>query len=290
MEDSEERYRLLADNSSDVVMHVREGLILWVSPALSDMLNWPPAAWIGTMFDDVIHPDDLARLREARAAIRAGATSVQRFRARDAEGAYHWIETHARPYLDVNGVQDGAAVSFRTVDAEVSADLELERRAHYDELTGLVNRNELFDRFASILGNQRRPGDQPAAIFIDVDEFKAVNDAYGHAAGDELLRCLAARVTASVRSTDVTARVGGDELVVVLAGVHDIDEAVSIAEKIRTAVREPIPIPDGVLHVTVSIGVTIARPAETVDAVIARADTAMYRAKSLGRDRVLPIP
>jgi diguanylate cyclase (GGDEF)-like protein/PAS domain S-box-containing protein len=289
LEDSEERYRLLADNSSDVVMHVRDGLILWVSPALDDMLGWTPSEWIGTLFDDVIHRDDLGRLLQARAHIHAGATIVDRFRARGRDGVYHWIETHARPYLDVNGAWDGAVVSFRTVDAEVRAELELEHRAQYDELTGLVNRNELFERFASMLTNQRRPGDYPAAIFIDVDEFKGVNDTRGHAAGDELLRTLASRVTCSVRSSDVVARVGGDELVVILAGVHDLDEAVSIAEKIRTAVRAPIPILDGTLNVTVSIGVTTAKPGETVDVVIARADAAMYKAKGLGRDRVLPI-
>ncbi len=246
--------------------------------------------WIGTLFDDAIHPDDVGRLRQARADIRAGATIVDRFRARSRDGEYHWIETHARPSLDVDGAWDGAAVSFRTVDAEVRAEQELEHRAHYDELTGLVNRNELFDRFASILANQRRPGDHPAAIFIDVDDFKAVNDTHGHAAGDELLRTLAARVTSSVRSADTVARVGGDELVVILAGVHDLHEAVSIAEKIRVAVRLPISVPHGSLNVTVSIGVTTASPGGTVDAVIARADAAMYQAKGLGRDRVLPIP
>jgi diguanylate cyclase (GGDEF)-like protein/PAS domain S-box-containing protein len=289
LEDSEERYRLLADNSSDVVMHVRDGLILWVSPALNDTLGWSQTEWIGTLFDDVIHPNDLGRLLQARADIHAGATIVERFRARSRDSDYHWIETHARPYLDVNGAWDGAVVSFRTVDAEVRAEMELEHRAQYDELTGLVNRNELFDRFASILANQRRPADHPAAIFIDVDEFKAVNDTYGHAAGDELLRTLASRVTSSVRSSDVVARVGGDELVVILAGVHDLDEAVSIAEKIRAAVRLPITIPNGSLNVTASIGVTTAKPGETVDDVIARADAAMYQAKGLGRDRVLPI-
>ncbi len=101
LEESEERYRLLADSSSDVVMHVRDGLILWVSPALTEMLGWAPAEWMGTLFDDLLHPDDLARLIRARANIHAGATVVDRFRARSRDGNYHWIETHARPYLDV---------------------------------------------------------------------------------------------------------------------------------------------------------------------------------------------
>lgn len=204
----EEEYRLLADNSSDVVMHVRDGLILWVSLSLTDMLGWDPADWPGGLFDDFIHVDDRSRLVEARLAIRAGATVVDRFRARDKEGGYHWIETHARPYRRIGGEQDGAAVSFRTVGAEVEAEAALERRAQYDELTGLINRKELFDRFAAIIGRQRRAGDVPAVIFCDIDDFKGVNDTYGHAAGDELLRCLSARISDCVRASDLVARLG----------------------------------------------------------------------------------
>ncbi len=154
----------------------------------------------------------------------------------------------------------------------------------------MINRNELFTRFSSLLTNQRRPGDVPAVLFIDVDAFKTVNDTHGHAAGDELLSCVAARVTASVRSTDLIARVGGDELVVILPGVHDLREAEEVAEKIRGDIRLPIVISCATMNVTASIGVTTAKPGETVDAVIARADAAMYKAKSLGRDNVLSIP
>jgi diguanylate cyclase (GGDEF)-like protein/PAS domain S-box-containing protein len=278
----EKAYRLLADNSSDVVMHVRDGLILWVSSSLTDMLGWEPEDWLGRQFDDFIHEDDLERLLTARAAIHVGATVVERFRTRSADDRFHWI-----PYLDDEGTQDGAAVSFRTVDAEVRAEAELERRAQYDELTGLVNRKELLDRFSEILTNQRRPGDFPAAIFCDIDDFKSVNDTFGHATGDQLLRCVATRITESVRSSDMVARVGGDEIVVILAGAHDLAEAGGVAEKIRLAIREPIAIAEGTLTATASIGVTLARPGEQVDAVLARADEAMYRAKQGGRDQVL---
>ena len=290
LEESEQRYRLLADNSSDVVMHVRDGLILWVSPSLTDMLGWTPVEWLGTLFDDLIQPADVDRLLKARAGTRAGETVVERFRVLSRDGDFRWIETHARPYRDVNGIQDGAAVSFRTVDDEVQAELELERRAQQDQLTGLLNRNELFAQFSSILTSQRRPGDYPAAVFIDIDNYKSVNDTFGHAAGDELLRAVATRVTSSVRTSDIVARVGGDEIVVILPGVHDLQEAESIAEKIRGDIRLPMDVANRTMTVTASIGVTTAQPGDTVDVVIARADAAMYRAKSLGRDRILSIP
>jgi diguanylate cyclase (GGDEF)-like protein len=123
-----------------------------------------------------------------------------------------------------------------------------------------------------------------------LDKFKLVNDAYGHAAGDEVLRVMADRIRACLRSTDdLGARVGGDELLVVLHGVQDLENAVTIAEKLRLSAAEPIPIPGGTIRTTISIGVTLARPGEKTEALIARADEAMYRAKEHGRNQVIPI-
>ncbi len=289
LEDSEERYRLLADNSSDVVMHVRDGLILWVSPALTDMLGWSPADWIGTLFDDVIHPDDVGRLLQARADIRAGATTVDRFRARARDGDYHWIETHARPYLDVNGAWDGAVVSFRTVDAEVRAEQELEHRAHYDELTGLVNRNELFDRFApssptsaapattpprsSSTSMSSRPSTTPTATPPATNSYEPWQRASRPASGPPTWSPRRRRRVRRHPRRRPRPRRG----------------RVDSREDPRRRTRAH-PRPSRVLNVTASIGVTTASPGGTVDDVIARADAAMYQAKSLGRDRVLPIP
>ena len=126
-------------------------------------------------------------------------------------------------------------------------------------------------------------------VFCDIDAFKSVNDDFGHSAGDAVLRAVATRISGAVRSGDTVARVGGDEILVVLDGVHDVDEATAIADKVRLAVKECVPVDGGEVCPTLSIGVTVARAGESVDALVTRADEAMYQAKRGGRDRVIQI-
>ena len=126
-------------------------------------------------------------------------------------------------------------------------------------------------------------------MFCDVDGLKAVNDEFGHSAGDVLLRAMAARISGAVRSRDTVARVGGDEILIVLDGVHGVEEAAAIANKVRLAVKDPLAVDGGEIRPTLSIGVTVALPGEGVDAMITRADQAMYQAKRSGRDQVVHI-
>ena len=132
-----------------------------------------------------------------------------------------------------------------------------------------------------------RHGDATAVLFCDLDNFKEINDTFGHVPGDELLRTVATRIRMGLRSGDMAARIGGDELMVVLQGVRSLNDAMAIAEKLRRAVAEPIPTSAGYLSITLSIGVTMVQPDETHDAIISRADRAMYRAKQTGRNQVL---
>ena len=127
-------------------------------------------------------------------------------------------------------------------------------------------------------------------LFCDLDDFKEVNDTCGHAVGDVVLKEVAARVRASVREDDLVARIGGDELLVVLHHLHGVDEALSVADDIRSATCRPIEAPSGPLVVTMSIGVTMVEKGDTADDVIARADQAMYRVKQAGRDGVRQLP
>lgn len=164
------------------------------------------------------------------------------------------------------------------------------KRAGHDPLTGLANRDELFERMRQMRHRQPRVGERMALAFCDLDGFKQINDQRGHAAGDEVLRVLAGRVRASVRSGDLVARVGGDEMVVVLDSVSDAGGAVTVAEKVRKAVRAPVVLADGIVSVGVSIGVTLVGVNEDPEASLQRADAALYQAKGLGRDRVVYVP
>ena len=181
---------------------------------------------------------------------------------------------------------DGIVASFRTIDLEIQAEEELERRARYDDLTGVLKRNEALQRL-SVRGDSRRdPGGHRAVLFIDVDGLKQINDTHGHRAGDTALRTLALRIAEVVREEDPIARMGGDEFLVILEGVHDTGEAYAIAEKIRAACATPIVVAGEILTATVSVGVTLVGAHEHADEVVARADLAMYAAKQEGRNQV----
>ena len=138
----------------------------------------------------------------------------------------------------------------------------------------------------AMTGHPRRTGEEAAVLFCDIDGFKTINDRCGHSAGDAVLHAVAARVNACVRSGDIAARFGGEELLVLLNGVHELSDAVGIADKIRRAAAEPVNTDDLILTATLSVGVTLAVPGESVDDTIARADEAMYQAKQAGGDRV----
>jgi diguanylate cyclase (GGDEF)-like protein len=161
-----------------------------------------------------------------------------------------------------------------------------------DPLTGLYNRRHLVAQAPRLWRQARREGTRVAALVLDLDHFKRLNDAHGHAAGDAVLRAVADSLAASVRPTDVLARTGGEELVV-LGLVGDPDEAARLAERLRTAVAATRTA-DG--HaVTASVGIALTRPTDAEDAtdelwkLVDRADAAMYEAKQQGRDRVAPL-
>lgn len=286
--ESEERFRLLAENASDVVIHLRAGVIAWVSPSIERVLGWDPDQLAGRAAATLTHRDD----RHQVDATRAGTEHTQRYRLRllGNDGSYHWFDGSSSPLTRADGAPDGRIASFRLVDAEVAAEAELEKRARYDHLTGLMNRNEILQQITASGNHARRTGGRTAVLFCDIDKFKAINDTHGHAAGDEVLRVMAGRLNASVRGTDYVARIGGDELLVLLTGVHGIDDAAIIAEKIRTTAAYPIPWEDTFVHATLSVGVALAVPGEGVDPLIARADAAMFQAKQGGRDQVIAIP
>jgi diguanylate cyclase (GGDEF)-like protein/PAS domain S-box-containing protein len=288
--ESEEKYRLLAENSSDVIMRSRQGMVLWISPSLERALGWAPPEWIDRDFFTLIHPDDVEGIRSDVAGVYDGRGVVLRFRVTSRDGAYHWVESHAEPYRDADGTIDGVVSTLRVVDETVAAEQELDRRATYDDLTGLLRRQEAIARLANLGRRVRRSGDEYALVFCDIDDFKTVNDTRGHAAGDQLMRTFASRIRSAVRVGDTVARMGGDEFLVVLDGVHDLAEATAIAEKIRMAVAEPDATDPTIPSATLSLGVTLSSPGEPVDAMIARADRAMYGAKQAGRNRVVAVP
>jgi diguanylate cyclase (GGDEF)-like protein/PAS domain S-box-containing protein len=295
--ESERHFRLLANNMSDVVTWVgADGTYKWVSPSLTEALGWQPEDWVGRSAFDETHPEDTDRFREQRARMAEGrlplenGTWVDRFRARDKSEQYHWIETRTRAYVNDKGERDGAVVTFHLIDSVIAAEDELMRRARYDDLTGAFKREAALERLDGISQGHRSPGARSAVLFIDVDGLKAVNDSLGHLAGDALLSTLGTRFIAAVRTADSVARIGGDEFLIILDGLHSVDEAVAIAEKMLARAVSPVPFHRNEISVSVSIGVTMICEGEAVDAVIARADAAMYASKRAGGNTIVAAP
>lgn len=285
--EAEARYRILADNSVDVVLRLRGTEIVWISPSVEESFGDPPHSWVGTNFLGHVHPDDIDRVAAALHAIAADHVAANiRFRFRGANGRYHWVDGRGKPFIDADGNIDGTTGSLRLIDVQVEAERKLERLARVDTLTGLTNRAETITRLEAALVRPRSHGLHLGVLFCDIDNFKSVNDTWGHAAGDVVLATMAERVRDCVRAGDTVGRMGGDEIVVLLPGLHDLDEAARIAETVRLHAAEPIECCGETMHVTLSIGVTLAAPGESADAITARADAAMYQAKSDGRNRV----
>ena len=285
---SEEHFRLLAENASDIVIHLRQEHIAWISPSVTRALGWSPAELAGKPFSTLVHAEDRGIL--PLDADQGPTDHRLRLRLLSSEGGFHWFDSSIGSLHLPDGNQEGWVANFRLVDREVEAEEELQRRAQYDSLTGLVNRAEALARISRESQQSPRTGRKSAVLFCDLDKFKSINDTYGHAAGDEVLRTVARRLTAAVRADDMVARLAGDELLVFLHGVHDLADAVAVAEKLRESAAYPISFDRSYIEATLSIGVALASPREDVDALIARADMAMLRAKEQGRNQVIAIP
>jgi diguanylate cyclase (GGDEF)-like protein len=176
------------------------------------------------------------------------------------------------------------------LDAACEMKEEFRSLAYHDELTGLPNRSLLQDRLGLAIAHSTRQASQLAVLFLDLDDFKAVNDSFGHASGDRVLVELAARIRASVRAGDTVARLGGDEFVVLLADVTGAQDAGSVATKVLAAVRAPFRLGGREISISASVGVSVfPRDGESPEDLVRCADSAMYREKQREATPGLPV-
>lgn len=192
--------------------------------------------------------------------------------------------------LDVRAFSAGdeLAVTWRDVTEQHEASEILEHLATDDDLTGLLNRRAGLSQLGDVAIEDRRAGKRSAILFCDLDKFKAINDTFGHEVGDEVLRTVAERIRLTIRSNDIAARLGGDEFLIILRRVGDLGDAEAVAHKVLAAVTAPATFDHADVAIRMSIGVTLLRPDEVIDAAVARADDAMYEAKHSGieNDRI----
>jgi diguanylate cyclase (GGDEF)-like protein/PAS domain S-box-containing protein len=235
-------------------------------------------------------PQTLARIE--RAVQRSEAVSAELLNYTKGGEAY-WVETDLVPFADEGGVNTHWVVVERDITERRQSEDDIHRLAFYDVLTGLPNRRLLMDRIDKLLASSLRDSQVSAVMFIDLDHFKDINDARGHAVGDALLRNAAARLSELTRKADTVARIGGDEFVVLLSNigadsVRAAHSALGVAEKIRQAIAASFEIEGQEYHSSASIGVTLLpKQGQSADDLLREADTAMYRAKADGRNGIV---
>jgi len=176
---------------------------------------------------------------------------------------------------------------IRDVSAHKREEMRLSRLANFDALTGLANPLLFDDRIRRALARSERSGDSLALLYIDLDHFKEVNDQLGHAAGNEVLRQVAARLEGSVRKVDTVARLGGDEFTVILEGIRNPKDAAGVAGKLLDRMRAPFRVDGREIDVTTSIGLALfPQDAGNAEGLLRCADIALYHAKGKGRNAV----
>jgi diguanylate cyclase (GGDEF)-like protein/PAS domain S-box-containing protein len=285
---SEERFSSLIRNASDVITVVSpDRLVRYQTPSVTRVFGYEPEALLGRPITELIHPDDVrgAIAFLERAAARDDTTATGEWRMARQDGAWRRVEVVASNLIEDANVR-GLVLTSRDITERKALERRLAYQAFHDSLTGLANRDLFRDRVEHALSRATREG-SAAVLFIDVDDFKNVNDTLGHASGDRMLALVAERLRGCVRPGDTAARLGGDEFGVLLEDVRDPDVAVAAATRVLSALEHPLPLGGRDVPVRASVGIALAEPAvASADELLRNADIAMYAAKADGKSRL----
>ena len=285
--EEEARFKsMLLDIALDgIIAHTLDGRLVYFNDAAHKQLGYTreefeqlgPWGWVS-------EKNRPARPRRVDALLKSGASRFT--------GYGNHKDGRALPTEIVARLVDGPGgplviAVIRDITERVRAEEHMRYMAFHDQLTGLANRSLLEDHLTMSIGNTQRFGDLLGVAYLDLDDFKRVNDAYGHAFGDQVLRVTASRIRRHIRKVDTAARIGGDEFVVVLPRLRSIADLSRAGEKLLAAVAEPITVDGRTVEVTSSVGMTVL-DAENDDtrSLLMRADLAMYTAKRAGTNRV----
>ncbi len=261
--------------------------LTYVSPGFEELTGYRAEQVLGRscslLQGPETDPQAVETLRRAIAEGREAYVTLINYRA---DGSSFWNEVALAPQLD----SSGRLISYLGVQKDVTTRLAAERRieelAYFDSLTGLANRATMQRELDVAVKTAASGETEVAILFVDVDDFKRVNDTHGHLVGDELLRAVAQRLRSAVRPSDLLCRPGGDEFLIVLTGARGLtDRATQVAARIIAAMRDPLAIPVGELRIGVSVGVSsFPRDATSAQDLLRHADVAMYAAKRSGKN------
>ena len=269
------------------VFIVQDGRVQYVNKQLQSWTGYTEEELLGKDALWLVPPEERNSVRAAALKVLEGRTpEPYEYRLVTRFGESRWVLGSVAA-IEFRGKR---AIAGNFVDITVRKLLEqqLQRQAFYDALTGLPNRLLFTDRLEHAVEGARRRGEPVALLFLDLDGFKAVNDRFGHASGDEALAAVASRLAGLVRREDTLARIGGDEFTVLLEGAHAENDALHVAERVVLAMRKPFDLWGHRLRLGVSVGLAVSEPGSAeASELLRRADIALYRAKAVGKSRVV---
>ena len=283
----EARYASLIANASDVILIVAsDGALRFASPAFERTFGLKPEQALGQTLFDVWQGGDRESLEGFLSEVAATPTGpvgpVELHVERGIDRIT--LEIVGRNLSDDPAVQ-GLALNLRDISERKGLEEQLRELAFHDPLTHLANRNLFRDRVEHSLALARRTKRHVAVMFLDLDDFKNVNDTLGHDAGDRLLQAVAQRLVETMRTTDTVARLAGDEFAVLLEGIDSIGDVERPAAALVEALGQSFALGESGMQVSISVGVALSTPDSDAEALLSNADIAMYNAKAAGKDR-----
>jgi diguanylate cyclase (GGDEF)-like protein/PAS domain S-box-containing protein len=285
LRESEERFRALTEQSTDLILIADpSGQIKYASPSVHTVLAVHGESLVGTNIIELVHPNDFTKtmITEPRSEAH-GQNPIVEFRLRHADGRWLYFECVIRDLIQHKNI-GGIVYNARDITERKHAREELLFNATHDALTGLPNRALFLGRLQSVVDRMKRHPHQAAAVlFIDIDDFKDVNDCYGHATGDLLIKEVSNRLRACMRSDHTIARMGGDEFTVLVEDVTDPSDAIRVAQRIQSSFTLPFILEGLEVFKSTSIGIALTSVETSAEAVLQNADIAMYRAKNQGK-------
>lgn len=287
LRESERRFRDFAEAAGEYVWELDvDGRFTYLSRRLEQVLGYTPESLYGRRPADLMPAGEHERMREWYSALLRGGEPFRNVEHRSLarNGSQVWQLISGVPIFDAEGKLTGYRGTALDITERKQAEARITELATRDPLTGLPNRLLLGDRLAQSIGAAQRSGELLAVMFVDLDHFKSINDSLGHDVGDQLLKEVAKRIGGVLRKGDTLSRLGGDEFIIVLAGLKSAEDAAQVARKIIAALGQRCEIARHVLSAACSIGIAVYPTDGTEPGMLMRhADTAMYVAKSGGR-------
>jgi|GEM_PF-1043951 len=284
----EEIFRAITNVDDLIAVLDTDGRRIYNSPSYRKIFRKEELGAGSSSFDE-IHPEDRERIKAVfRRTVETGIGERSEFRFLLKDGSIRFIESQGNVVHGASGKASKVVVVSRDVTERKNIEEKLRHLSYHDLLTGLPNRILFDDRLKQAIAAAKRDKIHKLSLmYMDLDNFKKINDSFGHAAGDLVLKEVASRIQDCLRESDTAARMGGDEFVVLLPGIEAPDDAMIVAKKIRHALCQPIDLGKHGLTVTTSIGIAdYPEHGSEEEALLKNADAAMYHAKESGRDTV----